>query len=190
MQRSRWQRIDPEKSEKTSLTFVQRLHCGATATIAPLEAGIAPAPSTPPNRADEDTVRKLTLAYLAAKDRGDFDTAHAMLAKTVAAMLSADTWREPCGLQCRCGKRAQKRTVVRVTRYDDPAGSPHRAVTPPRLWRYLFERILLLRIYSVVIAARRQLSGHPGRRRAVAGRGDTHAHAAGVVRGAAATAMP
>lgn len=114
----------PAKNPKTSLTFVQQLRCGSTAIVDSPVTDASPAPSTPPTKTDEDTIRILTLAYLAAKDRGDFDSAHAMLAKNTAAMLSADTWRKPrSAFNAAADGEPKERKVVRVTWYDDPAGA-------------------------------------------------------------------
>lgn len=103
-----------------SQTFIQQVECGG-ATVA---AAGAPAPKTPPTPEDERAVREATLAYLDAKDRGDFDAAHAMLGEEATALMRVDNWRKPRAAFNANAGTPSRREVVRLTWYDDPAGAP------------------------------------------------------------------
>ena len=120
------QRVDAKAPAGGTQTFVQQVECGG---VPALVAGV-PAPKAPPSPEDERVVRERTLAYLEAKDRGEFDTARAMLGNEAAAMMSADNWRDPRMAFNAASGMPSRREVVRLTWYDDPSGAP-------RLGRYV-----------------------------------------------------
>jgi hypothetical protein len=112
--------LAPGANASSTQTFTQQVECGISNEV----VHVARAPRTPPTAEDERTIRADTLGYLEAKDRGDFDAAHAVLGSELAATLTKDNWRAP-----RAGFNASeglpgKREVVRLTWYDDPAGAP------------------------------------------------------------------
>lgn len=107
----------------TSLVFVQEMQCGdAPATDAVVPAGV-PAPATPPTADDEAMIHSRTLAFLTAKDRGDFDAAIAMFGTTTGAMLTEENWRSPRRTFNESAGIPLQRQVLRLTWYDDPAGA-------------------------------------------------------------------
>lgn len=79
---------------------------------------------TQPTAEDERTVRTATVNYLAAKDRGDFDAAYALLGSEMAAMFTTENWRSPRAAFNAAAGQPNNREVVRLTWYDDPAGAP------------------------------------------------------------------
>lgn len=106
----------------TSLVFTQEMQCGAATTVAAVVPAAVRAPATAPTANDEADIRSRTLAFLSAKDRGDFDAAIAMFSATTGAMLTEENWRSPRrAFNASAGMPLQQQ-VVRVTWYDDPAG--------------------------------------------------------------------
>jgi hypothetical protein len=100
-------------------TFTQQVECGGAGAA---DIGV-PAPETPPTPEDERTVRGNTLAYLAAKDSGDFDKAHALFGEEMASMMLPGNWREPRTAFNKAMGLPQRREVVRITWYDNPAAA-------------------------------------------------------------------
>ena len=107
-------------------TVVQVVECSGPRP----EAAGHPAPKTPPSAEDEVAVRERTLAYLEAKDRGDFDAAGEMLGKEAAEFMRADNWSGPRAAFNVASGLPSRRDIVRLSWYDDPAGAP-------RLGRYV-----------------------------------------------------
>jgi hypothetical protein len=101
-------------------TFTQQVECGISTSV----VHVARAPKTPPTAEDERAVRAATLDYLAAKDRGDFDAAYALLGGEMAAMFTTENWRSPRATFNAAAGQPNNREVVRLTWYDDPAGAP------------------------------------------------------------------
>lgn len=103
-------------------TLTQQVECGGLPQVA---IGV-PAPETSPTADDERVVRANTLAYLAARDSNDFDTAHAMVSEGTAAMMRPENWRIPRAAFNKAAGLPSRKEVVRLTWYDDPAGAPRR----------------------------------------------------------------
>ena len=101
-------------------TFTQQVACGASHTV----VHVARAPKTPPTPQDEQTIRTDTLRYLAAKDRGDFDAAYALLGSELADIFSNGSSRAARTEFNAAAGLPDNREVVRLTWYDDPAGAP------------------------------------------------------------------
>lgn len=107
----------------TLITLVQDVECGGTPNqsnaqdVAQTQAPLKASP------ADEASVRARTLEYLSAKDRGDFDTAHAMFGVTMQAMMTQDAWRTPRATFNAAAGLPRQREVVRITWYDNPPGA-------------------------------------------------------------------
>lgn len=101
-------------------TFIQQLACGSSTGV----VHVTRAPKTPPTAEDEQTIRTGTLRYLDAKDRGDFDAAHALLGGELVAIFANPSAREPRAAFNAQAGLPQRREVVRLTWYDDPAGAP------------------------------------------------------------------
>lgn len=110
-------------------TFSQQLKCVAGGS-APTEAPGQPAPKTPPSDDDKRTVTEQTLAYLAAKDRGDFTAVRALFDPDAAALLSSPESQSTRIAFNQAAGEPKQRQVLRLTWYDDPAGAP-------RLGRYV-----------------------------------------------------
>lgn len=102
----------------TSLVFTQEMQCGDAEPV----AAAARAPATPPTAQDEADIRSRTLAFLSAKDHGDFDTALAMFSPTTGATLTDENWGGPRREFNAAAGMPLQRQVVRLTWYDDPAG--------------------------------------------------------------------
>lgn len=101
-------------------TFTQQVECGTSTSV----VHVARAPKTQPTAEDERAVRTATLNYLAAKDRGDFDAAYALLGSEMAALFTTENWRSPRATFNAAAGQPNNREVVRLTWYDDPAGAP------------------------------------------------------------------
>lgn len=108
-----------------TLRFIQQIECLA-ADVDPKDAvaELPPAPDQPPTADEEVGIHAATLEYLAAKDDGDFDRAHAMLKPATGDMFTEASWREPRRQFNKSAGKPEEREVVRITWYDDPAGAP------------------------------------------------------------------
>lgn len=112
----------------TWVTLMQQVSCDEnTNELNAPAAAQTQIPLKAPSPADEAIVRARTLDYLSAKDRGDFDIAHAMFTMTMQAMMTQKSWRTPrATFNARAGLPS-RREVVRITWYDNPPGlSPGR----------------------------------------------------------------
>jgi hypothetical protein len=103
-------------------TFTQQVQCVGTPAIA-TDRGV-PAPATPPSDDDKRRVTELTLAYLAAKDRGDFTAARALFEPQAANLLDSPRSRADREAFNAASGQPEQREVIRLTWYDDPAGAP------------------------------------------------------------------
>lgn len=112
--------LAPGAKASSTQTFTQQVECGTSTSV----VHVARAPKTPPTAEDERAIRADTLNYLSAKDRGDFDAAHALLGSEMAAMLTMERWRSPRAAFNAAAGLPNHREVVRLTWYDDPAGAP------------------------------------------------------------------
>ena len=112
--------LAPGAKASSTQTFTQQVECGTSTEV----VHVARAPKTPPTAENERTIRADTLDYLAAKDRGDFDAAYAVLGSELAATMTKENWRAPRAAFNASEGLPGKREVVRLTWYDDPAGAP------------------------------------------------------------------
>lgn len=108
---------------KASLQYTQDIECKDPSTTVAAESAVPPAPATPPTAEDEADIRRWTLAYLEAKDKGDFDRGHAVLGPTLAGYSTPETWKLRAAFNAGAGGDPS-REVIRVTWYDDPQGAP------------------------------------------------------------------
>jgi hypothetical protein len=100
--------------------FTQEVACGASNAI----VHVARAPKTPPTAQDEQRIRADTLRYLAAKDRDDFDAAKSLLGPELTELFANGKSRDArVAFNAKAGL-PNRREVVRLTWYDDPAGAP------------------------------------------------------------------
>jgi hypothetical protein len=107
----------------TSITLEQEVECGEETSEPNAAVTVdSQAPLKAPSSTDEAIVRARTLDYLAAKDRGEFDTALAMFTSTMQAMMTQDSWRTPRAAFNSAAGIPSQREVVRVTWYDNPPG--------------------------------------------------------------------
>lgn len=107
----------------TSMVFVQEVVCGDSADAGAVDLP-PPAPGQPPDAKDETLIRDRTLAYLIAKDTGDFDSGFAMLGASMKDIMGDASWRKPRAAFNAASGQPLQRQVVRVTWYDNPEGAP------------------------------------------------------------------
>ncbi len=107
----------------TSMMFLQEVECGDVNNAEDADLP-PPAPTQPPDAQDEALIRDRTLAYLTAKDTGNFDNGFAMLDASMRDMMGDASWRKPRAAFNAASGQPLQRQVVRVTWYDNPAGAP------------------------------------------------------------------
>ena len=73
---------------------------------------------------DGADVRARTLAYLAAKDSGDFAKARAMHTAAAREFMTDANWRQPRGAFNQSVRGDPRRLPPRITWYDNPQGAP------------------------------------------------------------------
>lgn len=100
-------------------TFVQEVLCGAAL---PVDATAVPAPKTPAGANDIRRVKESTLAYLVAKDNGDFTKVRTMLTKEAEPYMQADWSDQRAAFNQQAGLPT-RREVVRLSWYDNPQGA-------------------------------------------------------------------
>lgn len=117
--------LAPAASDPGTQAFIQQVECGAPAAAASEPPG-QPAPRTPPTDDDKRRVTERTLAYLAAKDRGDFAAAREFFEPGAASMLASPEGEQRRRSFNKAAGQPAQRQVVRLTWYDDPEGAPRR----------------------------------------------------------------
>jgi hypothetical protein len=108
-----------KSAKAVSVTLVQSIDCGggAAAVGQPDTTALA---ATVQGVRDDRVIRTRTLAYLAAKDRGDYAAAHAMLAPNTQALMTRGTWFESRIAFNTVAGTPNQREVIRITWYDNP----------------------------------------------------------------------
>jgi hypothetical protein len=107
------------KDTSASTRFTQDLLCGE-----PVARTGTPAPKTPATDADRHDVEARTLDYLVNKDKGDFAAADAMFDPEVLAQMNTKRWRDDRRAFNAAAGLPEKRSILGVTFYDDPADAP------------------------------------------------------------------
>lgn len=115
--------VSPGDSEaKPQVTIVQQVICGASESTDQNQpeqnAGWRPTP------ADQQTIRERTLAYLKAKDRGDFKSALAMVAEPTRDMMANSDWQASRRTFNAAAGPVHSRQVISISWYDHPPGAP------------------------------------------------------------------
>jgi hypothetical protein len=105
-----------------SLSLEQELFCGK---MKPTLGAAASVPADwQPSPADQRAVLAATYAYFAAKDRGRYASAWAMLSKSMKEMSPAPEWQQSAaGFNERAGP-VRSRRVTEITWYNNPPGAP------------------------------------------------------------------
>jgi hypothetical protein len=121
----RWrsnERLDHATGARTpvSLTLEQEARCDAAPP--PVSAAQGPASSWRPGPADEASVLDFTARYFAARDSGRYAEAWALLTPTMQEMSPLAEWRRQAAEFARGAGAIRRRTPVKVTWYDSPAG--------------------------------------------------------------------
>lgn len=115
-------RLGPGEPQAGEQTFTQQVDCGAATT--PDLTAVA-APDTPATADDERRVKETTLAYLLAKDTGDFAKARSMQTEEAKSSMPPDWSESRAAFNQQAGQPAERR-VVRLTWYDNPQGAPRK----------------------------------------------------------------
>ncbi|UOF12954.1 DUF4019 domain-containing protein [Lysobacter capsici] len=115
-------RLGPGEPQAGEQTFTQQVDCGATATQ---DLTAVAAPDAPATADDERRVKETTLAYLLAKDTGDFAKARSMQTEEAKLSMPPDWSESRAAFNQQAGQPAQ-RQVVRLTWYDNPQGAPRK----------------------------------------------------------------
>ncbi len=107
---------------RPQITIVQQVICGTSGSAEPMppqqNATWRPTP------ADQETIRQLTLAYLEAKDRGDFKHALAMVAEPTRGMMARSQWQDARRTFNAAAGPVSSREVIAINWYDHPSGAP------------------------------------------------------------------
>lgn len=107
---------------KPRVTITQQVICGAPGSNLPnptlQNANWHPTP------ADQETIRQRTLAYLEAKDRGDFKSALAMVAEPTRGMMAHSQWQDSRRKFNAAAGPVRHRQIITVSWYDHPSGAP------------------------------------------------------------------
>jgi hypothetical protein len=115
--------VAPANSEATpQITIVQQVICGASGSADPTRP--QQNDDWHPGPADQEIIRKRTLAYLEAKDRGDFNSALAMVAEPTRGMMAHSQWQDARRTFNAAAGPVSSREVIAISWYDHPPGAP------------------------------------------------------------------